>query len=168
MYAVIRHTFEIFKPEPKNLSSHKSFGRWKHYSWVYESHEEAMQEAIKMLDSPLLKANEHYLKHAIERLEEDNFFQVGRESVAVSKVAKNLAESESRSVNKQIIHMIHKEAKANNIVVEDTAEQEGKQIYSGLSVGFDANGSPVYDEVNSGLSKLAEKNSQVLRHTNND
>ncbi|WP_340158394.1 hypothetical protein [uncultured Maribacter sp.] len=86
MYAVIRHTFEIFKPEPKNLSSHKSFGRWKHYSWVYESHEEAMEEAIKMLDSPLLKANEHYLKHAIERLEEDNFFQVGRESVAVSKV----------------------------------------------------------------------------------
>jgi len=83
-------------------------------------------------------------------------------------LAKNLAESESRSVNKQIIHMIHKEAKANNIVVEDTAEQEGKQIYSGLSVGFDANGSPVYDEVNSGLSKLAEKNSQALRHTNND
>ena len=83
-------------------------------------------------------------------------------------LAKNLAESESRSVNKQIIHMILKEAKANNIVVEDTAEQEGKQIYSGLSVGFDANGSPVYDEVNSGLSKLAEKNSQVLRHTNND
>ena len=45
-----------------------------------------MQEAIKMLDSPLLKANEHYLKHAIERLSEDNFFQVGRESVAVAKV----------------------------------------------------------------------------------
>ena len=83
-------------------------------------------------------------------------------------LAKNLAESESRSVNKQIIHMIHKEAKANNIVIEDTAEQEGKQIYSGLDVGFDANGSPVYDEVNSGLTKLAEKNSQALDRTNND
>jgi len=78
-------------------------------------------------------------------------------------LAKNLAESESRSVNKQIIHMIHKEAKANNIVIEDSAEQEGKQIYSGLNVGFDA-----YDKVNSGLSKLAEKNSQVLDRTNSD
>ena len=83
-------------------------------------------------------------------------------------LAKNLAESESRSVNKQIIHMIQREAKANNISVEDSAEQEGKQIYSGLDVGFDANGSPVYDEVNSGLSKLAEKNSQGLNRTNSD
>jgi len=81
-------------------------------------------------------------------------------------LAKNLAESESRSVNKQIIHMIHKEAKANNIVIEDSAEQEGKQIYSG--VGFDANGSPVYDQVNSGLSKLAENSSQGLNRTNSD
>ena len=81
-------------------------------------------------------------------------------------LAKNLAESESRSVNKQIIHMIHKEAKANNIVIEDSAEQEGKKIYSG--VGFDANGSPVYDQVNSGLSKLAENSSQGLNRTNSD
>ena len=102
MYSVIRHTFEVVNPEPKNLSSHKSYGLWKHYSWLFETYEEAMAEAIKMLDSPILKANEHYLAHAIECLEENHYFQVGRESVAVAEVINsNLF---TRSKNEKHLH----------------------------------------------------------------
>jgi|TARA_R110000824_G_scaffold28547_2_gene95780 hypothetical protein len=54
------------------------------------------------------------------------------------ELAHALAKKENRSLNKQIIHMIHNEADTkkvslNNVDVnyEDTAEQEGKNIYSG-------------------------------------
>tara|TARA_R110000765_G_scaffold389345_1_gene481786 strand:- start:228 stop:497 length:270 start_codon:yes stop_codon:yes gene_type:complete len=50
------------------------------------------------------------------------------------ELAHALAKKESRSLNKQIIHMIHNEADKKGIELielEDTAEQEGKQIYSG-------------------------------------
>lgn len=61
-----------------------------------------MAEAIKMLDSPILKANEHYLAHAIECLEENHYFQVGRESVAVAEVINsNLF---TRSKNEKHLH----------------------------------------------------------------
>ena len=45
-----------------------------------------MAFAITLLDSPLLKANEHYLAHAIESLQLNKFWQTGRESVAVGDV----------------------------------------------------------------------------------
>ena len=50
------------------------------------------------------------------------------------ELAHALAKKESRSLNKQIIHMIHSLAGEKNLVVEaeeDTAEQEGKAIFSG-------------------------------------
>ena len=48
------------------------------------------------------------------------------------EMAHSLAKKESRSLNKQIIHMIHSEADKQNISIEeDTAEQEGKAIFSG-------------------------------------
>ncbi len=90
-------------------------------------------------------------------------------------LAKALAEKENRSVNKQIIHMIHTEADARKLVTEDRAEQEGKEIYSGGlmtsdNVGFDANGSPVYDDPvkESGLSELLENKKQVRDRSSND
>ena len=57
-------------------------------------------------------------------------------------LAHALAKKESRSLNKQIIHMIHSMADEKNVAVdkllqeskeavEDIAEQEGKDIYSG-------------------------------------
>lgn len=48
------------------------------------------------------------------------------------KLAHSLAKKESRSLNKQIIHMIHSLADEKGLTVEeDTAEQEGKAIFSG-------------------------------------
>ena len=46
-------------------------------------------------------------------------------------LAHALAKKESRSLNKQIIYMIHHVADAKGVEVEDIAEQEGKEIYSG-------------------------------------
>tara|TARA_R100000742_G_C4274134_1_gene93975 strand:- start:371 stop:664 length:294 start_codon:yes stop_codon:yes gene_type:complete len=79
-------------------------------------------------------------------------------------LAHALAKKESRSLNKQIIHMIHSMADEKNVAinqllqeskeaVEDIAEQEGKDIYSGsvtsetVSIGV-------------GLSGLAETKKQ--------
>tara|TARA_Y100000114_G_scaffold39731_1_gene35353 strand:- start:6738 stop:7001 length:264 start_codon:yes stop_codon:yes gene_type:complete len=48
------------------------------------------------------------------------------------ELAHSLAKKENRSLNKQIIHMIHSEADNKNIYIEeDQAEQDGKAIYSG-------------------------------------
>ena len=53
------------------------------------------------------------------------------------ELAHALAKKESRSLNKQIIHMIHNEADLKGVELEedtaeeDTAEEEGKMIYSG-------------------------------------
>ena len=81
MYSVIRHTFDIDVKD-----KYRSQGEWKHFVWLFDTEEEAMTYAITLLDNHLLTANEHYLNHAIETLQEGKFFQVGRESVAVGKV----------------------------------------------------------------------------------
>ncbi len=48
------------------------------------------------------------------------------------ELAHSLAKKENRSLNKQIIHMIHTEADNKNISIEeDQAEQDGKAVYSG-------------------------------------
>tara|TARA_R100001015_G_C4544295_1_gene107591 strand:- start:341 stop:634 length:294 start_codon:yes stop_codon:yes gene_type:complete len=79
-------------------------------------------------------------------------------------LAHALAKKESRSLNKQIIYMIHSMSEEKNVAVnkllqeskeavEDIAEQEGKNIYSGsvtsetVSIGV-------------GLSGLAETKKQ--------
>tara|TARA_R100001244_G_scaffold18711_2_gene19571 strand:+ start:3164 stop:3412 length:249 start_codon:yes stop_codon:yes gene_type:complete len=56
-------------------------------------------------------------------------------STETKKIAEALSKNEDRSLNKQIIHMIHEEGKKKNIVfTEDQAEQDGKLIYSGNSI----------------------------------
>ena len=86
MYAVIRHTFEIVNPEPDNPKSYKIMGEWKHYVWLFECEEDAVVYAISLLDSPLLTGNKDYLNHAIESLQINRFFQVGKESVAIGEI----------------------------------------------------------------------------------
>tara|TARA_R110002020_G_scaffold216326_3_gene423808 strand:+ start:3246 stop:3578 length:333 start_codon:yes stop_codon:yes gene_type:complete len=86
MFAVIRHTFEMINPEPHNPRSYKIYADWKHYAWLFEKEVDAMAFAISLLDSPLLQANEDYLKHAVESLELNKFWQTGRESVAIAQV----------------------------------------------------------------------------------
>lgn len=76
----------MINPEPDNPKSYKIYADWKHYVWVFEDELDAMAFAITLLDSPLLRANEHYLAHAIESLELNRYWQIGRESVAVGEV----------------------------------------------------------------------------------
>ncbi len=86
MFAVIRHTFEIVNPEPENPKSYNIMGEWKHYVWLYENEEDATSFAITLLESPLLKANDDYMAHAIESLQSNRYWQTGRESVAIAEV----------------------------------------------------------------------------------
>tara|TARA_R110000796_G_scaffold167673_3_gene284624 strand:- start:805 stop:1116 length:312 start_codon:yes stop_codon:yes gene_type:complete len=103
MYAVIRHTLEIVKPEADNPTSLKSYGQWKHYSWIFDTYEDALESAISMLDHPLLKGNLYYQNHAISKLKQDNYWQTGRESVAIAEVVnKNLYERNKK--NEKFIH----------------------------------------------------------------
>ena len=72
MYAVIRHTFDMDTED-----KYRSIGEWKHVVWVFKEETDAMTFAISLLDHPLLMANEHYLSHAIETLQEGKYWQVG-------------------------------------------------------------------------------------------
>ena len=68
-------------------------------------------------------------------------------------LAHALAKKESRSLNKQIIHMIHHVADAKGVEVEDIAEQEGKEIYSGAVTSKSVS-------IGKGLTGLAETKTQ--------
>ena len=68
-------------------------------------------------------------------------------------LAHALAKKESRSLNKQIIHMIHSMADEKDVEVEDIAEQEGKDIYSGSVTSETVS-------IGKGLSGLAETKKQ--------
>ena len=81
MFAVIRHTYVLDISDKYN-----SIGEWKHYVWLFDNDLDAMTYAITLLDNPLLLANEHLLANAIETLQDNRFFQVGRDSVAVAEV----------------------------------------------------------------------------------
>ena len=101
MYAVIRHTFDMDTED-----KYRSVGEWKHIVWVFKEETDAMTFAISLLDHPLLMANEHYLSHAIETLQEGKFWQVGRESVAVGKVhnTPTIIYEDSEDVTQKPIH----------------------------------------------------------------
>ena len=47
---------------------------------------DALSFAISLLDDPLIIANEWLLESAIHQLEENRFYQVGRESVAIAEI----------------------------------------------------------------------------------
>ena len=86
MYAVIRHTYKIDIPEPSNVFSTKSSAKWVHLVWIFETEIDAVSFAISLLDDPLIIANQWLLESAIKQLQEDRFYQVGRESVAIAEV----------------------------------------------------------------------------------
>jgi len=86
MFAVIRHTYQLDIPEPRNVFSTKSSADWVHLVWIFESEIDAISYAISLLDDPLITASEWLLESAVKQLQEDRFYQVGRESIAISEV----------------------------------------------------------------------------------
>ena len=86
MFAVVRHTYQLDIPDPKNVFSTKSSAKWVHLVWVFDTEIDALSFAISLLDDPLIIANEWLLESAIHQLEENRFYQVGRESVAIAEV----------------------------------------------------------------------------------
>ena len=86
MFAVVRHTYQLNIPEPNNPNSTKSSARWIHKVWIFPSEMDALAFAITLLNDPLITSNEWLLQSAIHQLEEDRFYQVGRESVAIAEV----------------------------------------------------------------------------------
>ena len=86
MFAVVRHTYQLDIPDPRNVFSTKSSAKWVHLVWVFDSEIDALSFAISLLDDPLIVSNEWLLESAIHQLEENRFYQVGRESVAIAEV----------------------------------------------------------------------------------
>mgnify|MGYP003133025235 FL=1 len=86
MFAVVRHTYQLDIPDPKNVFSTQSSAKWVHLVWVFDTEMDALSFAISLLDDPLITSNEWLLESAIRQLEEDRFYQVGRESVAIAEV----------------------------------------------------------------------------------
>ena len=68
------------------MFSTKSSAKWIHLVWIFESEIDAISFAISLLDDPLITANEWLIESAIKQLEEDRYYQVGRESVAIAEV----------------------------------------------------------------------------------
>lgn len=52
MYAVIRHTYKVDIPDPRNVFSTKSSAKWIHLVWIFESEIDAISFAISLLDDP--------------------------------------------------------------------------------------------------------------------
>ena len=86
MFAVIRHTYKLDIPDPSNPNSTKSSAKWKHLVWIFDTELEALAFAITLLDDPLITSNTWLIKSAIHQLENDRYYQVGRESVAIAEV----------------------------------------------------------------------------------
>tara|TARA_R100001530_G_scaffold121646_1_gene89149 strand:+ start:424 stop:759 length:336 start_codon:yes stop_codon:yes gene_type:complete len=86
MFAVVRHTYQLNIPDPKNVFSQESSAKWVHLVWVFDTEMDALSFAISLLDDPLITSNEWLLESAIHQLEENRFYQVGRESVAIAEV----------------------------------------------------------------------------------
>lgn len=86
MFAVIRHTYKLDIPDPTNPNSTKSSAKWEHLVWIFNSEMDALAFAITLLDDPLIMFNSWLIKSAIHQLQENRFYQVGRESVAIAKI----------------------------------------------------------------------------------
>jgi hypothetical protein len=104
MYAVIRHTYKVDIPDPRNMFSTKSSAKWIHLVWIFESEIDAISFAISLLDDPLITANEWLIESAIKQLEEDRYYQVGRESVAIAEVQDSPQVIYEEDNNEKFIH----------------------------------------------------------------
>ena len=86
VFAVVRHTYQIEIPEPTSYFSRKSTAKWVHKVWIFEEKLDAITYAISLLDDPLVKASDYMFETAIYQLKENNFYQLGRESIAIAEV----------------------------------------------------------------------------------
>jgi len=53
---------------------------------MFDTELEALTFAISLLDDPLIMSNKWLVESAIKQLEEDRYYQIGRESVAIAEV----------------------------------------------------------------------------------
>ena len=109
MFAVVRHTYQLDIPDPRNVFSAKSSAKWVHLVWVFDTEMDALSFAISLLDDPLIIANEWLLESAIHQLEENRFYQVGRESVAIAEIQESPTivyeeQQEEEEQNEKSIH----------------------------------------------------------------
>lgn len=109
MFAVVRHTYKLDIPDPRNVFSTKSSAEWVHLVWVFDTEMDALSFAISLLDDPLIIANEWLLESAIHQLEENRFYQVGRESVAIAEIQESPTivyeeQQEEEEQNEKSIH----------------------------------------------------------------
>ena len=91
---------------------------------------------------------------------------------ATLQLAKKLAENNSRSMNKQLVHMINCKAREEGIILDEPklelVEEKVKVHPHGLE-SWDANGSPVKDDsVTIGLKGLAGISKLDSDHTSSD
>lgn len=86
MFAVVRHTYEMHIPEPFVKSSQKSFGNWIHKVWVFDNELDAMSFAITLLEDPFIQHDNWAYENALQQLQENRFYQMGKESIAIAEV----------------------------------------------------------------------------------
>jgi|TARA_R110000787_G_C13103208_1_gene412781 hypothetical protein len=104
MFVVVRHTYVITKDDP-NPSFHEFTGTWKHFGFLAETNEIAMDLAKTFLDDPMLCGVGGYVKeNAIQQLKDNGYYQVGGESLAIAELIdpKTLEEEEDES--EEFIH----------------------------------------------------------------
>jgi len=99
MFVVVRHTYVITKDDP-SPSFHEFTGTWKHFAFLAETDEVAMNLAKTFLDDPMLCGVGGYVKeNAIQQLKDNGYYQVGGESLAIAELIdpKTLEEEEDES-----------------------------------------------------------------------
>jgi len=109
MFAVIQHTFELDIPEPKVRSSQKSVGSWVHKVWTFAEEDQAFLYALWIVaEDPLLKHNNDWFVKAHDSLMENNFYAIGKNSVAITQVsdAEEISQADLDSL-KPKIHLIN-------------------------------------------------------------
>ena len=67
MFAVVRHTYKLDIPDPKNVFSAKSSAKWVHLVWVFDSEVDALSFAISLLTDPLIMSNEWLLESVFKQ-----------------------------------------------------------------------------------------------------
>tara|TARA_Y100001937_G_C6888550_1_gene227951 strand:+ start:116 stop:415 length:300 start_codon:yes stop_codon:yes gene_type:complete len=84
------------------------------------------------------------------------------------KLAKKLAQSNERSVNKQMVHLINSTARDQNIKIDEVETKESqKELQQHGLHSWDANGSEVEND-SIGLKGLVGIPKLDVDHTNND
>jgi len=75
-----------------------------HLVWIFQTELDALAFAISLLDDPLIISNKWLIESAIKQLEEDRYYQVGRESVAIAEVQDSPPVNYEDDKNEKSIH----------------------------------------------------------------